>query len=58
MTDLRTQHRTKRRAKGSAIIATGDVVTVHIDGQPTGLWRQERRRALCRQRIRKIGPRS
>jgi hypothetical protein len=37
--DLRTRDRTKRRAEGNLTLSTGDVVTVHEDGLPRGLWR-------------------
>ena len=37
--DLRTQHRVKTKPENSMVISTGDVVTVHEDGQPRSQWR-------------------
>ena len=37
--DLRTRDRAKGRAEGKFTVSAGDVVTVHDDGLPRGLWR-------------------
>ena len=37
--DLRTRDRAKDRAEGKFTASAGDVVTVHEDGLPRGLWR-------------------
>ena len=39
MADLRTREGAKGRAEGRFTVSAGDVVTVHEDGLPRGLWR-------------------